>query len=402
MEEITVEKIKARIKENLEKASKQNFAANTNETILESRTGPNNITKKSIFKEKFIEVGLNYKHIIKRIPVLNVIAKKLYFSLSYNRVQDTIKNIKKNIRRIPFLGYLLWWIYTIVKAPIRISQLLSEVNEVRKEEAASKLKIDQLFAWSEEQKAASPDILVTNGYIADADDLCGLNKPKSGIHIMQDKENEDAFYCYLENRFRGSLDEIKSRQSIYLPYVKEAHVTSQGMFFLDAGCGRGEFLSLLQEHGIPAKGVDINRITTDMAKGKWGVDVILSDVLEYLNSLKDNSLIGLSMFQVIEHLEFKDATNIMTTAFKKISLNGVIIIESVNSYCPASLGSFYLDPTHIRPYAPDLIKFMLEWHDFENIKIIYSSPAPDAHFKQASVNYQTYAVVGKRIRLEHA
>ena len=217
------------------------------------------------------------------------------------------------------------------------------------------------------------------------------------IYKMQEKDEEDAFYFLFENLFRGSIEEIKKRQSIYLPYVTEAHANSKGSFFLDAGCGRGEFLSLLDGHGVPARGVEINRLAIDLVK-KGNIDVMLSDAFEYLKGLEDRSLIGLSMFQVIEHLDFKRINDILKTAFKKISPNGIIILESVNPYCPVALGKFYLDPTHTRPYAPDLMKFMLEWYGFGKVRIIYSSLIPN-QFKKAVRNYQDYAVLGKKMKL---
>lgn len=241
-------------------------------------------------------------------------------------------------------------------------------------------------------------ILIRENYSTDSY-LQKTFKNNLKIHKMIEKDDEDAFYFLFENLFRGNLEEIKRRQSIYLPYVHEAHANSKGLFFLDAGCGRGEFLTLLCEHGVPARGVDINRLAIELVK-KSNVNVILSDALEYLKSLEDYSLIGLSMFQVIEHLDFKNINNLLKTAFKKISLNGVVILESVNPHCPIALGNFYLDPNHLRPYAPDLMKFMLEWYHFENVKIIYSSPLPKhLHFKIANMNYQDYAIVGKKTRL---
>jgi O-antigen chain-terminating methyltransferase len=238
-------------------------------------------------------------------------------------------------------------------------------------------------------------ILIKENYSTDSY-LKVFKNSELRTYKMQEKDDEDAFYFLFENLFRGSIEEIKKRQSIYLPYVTEAHANSKGLFFLDVGCGRGEFLNLLNGQHIPAKGVDINRITIDLVKEMY-VDVVLSDALEYLKTLEDDSLIGLSMFQVIEHLDFKNIRNILEIAFEKISANGVIILESVNPYCPMALGKFYLDPTHIRPYAPDLMKFVLEWHRFEKVKIIYSSPIlKRLHFKQ---NYQDYAVVGTKMKL---
>ncbi len=217
------------------------------------------------------------------------------------------------------------------------------------------------------------------------------------VSQVQDRGDEETFYFLFENLFRGSIEEITRRQSLYLPYAIEAHAHSKGLFFLDAGCGRGEFLDLLKGRGIPAKGVDISRINAECVKERDG-DVVLSDALQYLETLGDESLIGLSMFQVIEHLDLKYIHHILETAFKKISLHGVIIVESVNPYCSMALGKFYLDPTHQRPYAPDLMKFMVEWHGFEKVGIVYSSPVlRRLHIRGAARKYQDYAVVGKKM-----
>jgi SAM-dependent methyltransferase len=243
------------------------------------------------------------------------------------------------------------------------------------------------------------NILIRESDLGDSYIQKALENSKLTVSKIQDRDDQDTFYFLFENLFRGSIEEIKKRQSIYLPYVTEAHAHSKGLFFLDAGCGRGEFLTLLDGHGIPARGVDISRPATDQVI-EANIDVTLSDVFEYLKGLEDNSLIGLSMFQVIEHLDFKNIHTVLKTAFKKISLHGLIILESVNPYCPTALGKFYLDPTHKRPYAPDLIKFMLEWYGFEKVRIIYSSPVPKRlYFKEAVRYYQDYAVLGKKMNL---
>ena len=238
---------------------------------------------------------------------------------------------------------------------------------------------------------------IKESYLSDSYMQKAFENSKLSFDKIRDRDDEDRFYFLFENLFRGSIEEIRKRQAIYLPYVVEAQANSRGLFFLDAGCGRGEFLELLKGRGIPAKGVDTSRINIDLAR-QIGVDIVLSDALEYLNTLEDGSLIGLSMFQVIEHLDFKTINDILKVAFKKISPNGVILLESVNPYCPMALGKFYLDPTHVRPYAPDLMKFVLEWRDFEKVKIIYSSPIPK-EFKEAAMNYQDYAVCGKKVKL---
>ena len=66
-------------------------------------------------------------------------------------------------------------------------------------------------------------------------------------------------YFDFENHFRGSVEHIKEVQRQYLPYFQgKQHV-------LDIGCGRGEFLSLMQEEQIPAEGIDLYQPYVDSA-----------------------------------------------------------------------------------------------------------------------------------------
>jgi len=240
------------------------------------------------------------------------------------------------------------------------------------------------------------DTLIREGHAGDSNIEEVFGRGTDSDAQAFDRNNLDEFYFHFENIFRGSMEGLKKSQSIYVPYVAEARSKSKGSFFLDAGCGRCEFLSLLQHQGIPVKGVDTNSKAVDLGK-KMNLDVLRTDAVEYLKTLEDASLIGLSMFQVIEHLDFKSIDEILKIASTKISPNGIIIIESVNPHCPTALGNFYLDPTHMRPYPPDLMCFMLEWHGFQRVKIIYSSPVPRRiHFWGGIRRYQDYAVLGKK------
>ncbi len=54
----------------------------------------------------------------------------------------------------------------------------------------------------------------------------------------------DRLYLGFEDRFRGSIDEIRDKQRIHVPLFAGASDV------LDIGCGRGEFLALLKAAGI--------------------------------------------------------------------------------------------------------------------------------------------------------
>ncbi|MFQ6038854.1 MAG: class I SAM-dependent methyltransferase, partial [Candidatus Aminicenantales bacterium] len=106
---------------------------------------------------------------------------------------------------------------------------------------------------------------------------------------------EDWRYAGFENRFRGSEEDVKTQQASFLAYFEK------GGKVLDLGCGRGEFLELLEEKGIDALGVDINRQMVEICRDK-GLECQEGDLLEVLMEQEDRSLGGIFSSQVIEHL----------------------------------------------------------------------------------------------------
>ena len=53
---------------------------------------------------------------------------------------------------------------------------------------------------------------------------------------------------------------------------------------LDVGCGRGEFLDLLRDTGIAAKGLDLNPEMVEVCKAR-GLDATTADARSYLQGL---------------------------------------------------------------------------------------------------------------------
>ncbi|MBN3881137.1 MULTISPECIES: methyltransferase domain-containing protein [unclassified Nostoc] len=220
-----------------------------------------------------------------------------------------------------------------------------------------------------------------------------LSKIPIEEHCQHDKK--DLFYYLFENVFYNS-ETVKEKQKIYLKFIDPD--ISQLYRFFDAGCGRGEFIQNLTENNIKYIGVDLNKLEIDNLR-KSGFDVYESDILAYLES-HDEQYCGISAFQVVEHLNFQYIHKFLSISFEKLVNNGVIIIETVNPHSLYGLSNFYQDPTHIKPIPPEMLKFILEWHGFKSVKIIYSSLIPESVriFKIQKMNYQDYAVVGyKRI-----
>jgi SAM-dependent methyltransferase len=180
-------------------------------------------------------------------------------------------------------------------------------------------------------------------------------------------------YVGFEDQFRGSPDEIRARLETYVSLFDGASNV------LDVGCGRGEFLLLLRERGITARGVDVNPAMVEASRER-GLDASSGDALAYLASLPDESLGGVFSAQVIEHLEPEYLLRLLETAFAKMHRGAPIVLETINPACWFAFFSSYLrDITHSQAVHPDTLQYLLVAYGFQRVEIRYRAPYPEQH-----------------------
>ena len=186
----------------------------------------------------------------------------------------------------------------------------------------------------------------------------------------------DAAYVDFENTFRGSREDIKRKQSVYLKYVIGAGTVARKSPLLDIGCGRGEWLEVLAEHELPAKGVDLSRVLAEGCR-QDGYEVIEADALAYLRGLKDSSLGAVSGFHIVEHLPMPRLIALFDECLRVLKPGAPLIFETPN---PDNLlvGAryFYLDPTHLRPIPHELLTFLAEVRGFCRVTVLPLNPWP--------------------------
>lgn len=189
----------------------------------------------------------------------------------------------------------------------------------------------------------------------------------------------DQFYQFQQDRLRGSAAEIKTRQEIYLKYIKNLdNKISTEYPFLDCGFGRGEFLELLRENNIQnIIGADSNKnFVENMRKKKY--DVIHSDIIKYLY-LTTMKFKGISAFHLIEHLAFPKLFDFLVLCNKKLVKGGILILETPNvENISVSSTTFYYDHTHIQRLPKVFIQTVLKFIGFAEIEFLYLHPVkPD-------------------------
>jgi 2-polyprenyl-3-methyl-5-hydroxy-6-metoxy-1,4-benzoquinol methylase len=182
----------------------------------------------------------------------------------------------------------------------------------------------------------------------------------------------DAFkYVGFEDRFRGSVDDIRARLSSYLP------IFERGGPVLDVGCGRGELLDLFRDHGIQARGVDVNASMVEVCRER-GHTAERAGALEYLQSIPERSLGGLIAIQVVEHLEPAYLVRVLDAAFQALRPGAPIVLETINPACwTAFFESFLRDFTHRWPLHPDTLAYLIRASGFGQVRIDFRSPSPD-------------------------
>ena len=178
-------------------------------------------------------------------------------------------------------------------------------------------------------------------------------------------------YVGFEDQFRGSQEAIAARLNEYVPLFEGSSDV------LDIGCGRGEFLRLLGERGIGARGLDLNHEMVEVCRAK-GFNATEGDALGYLQSLPDGSLDGLFAAQVIEHLQPNYLLQLIDVAYDKLRPGSKIVLETINPSCWFAFCESYIrDITHVRPIHPDTLRYLLLASGFQDIEVRYREPYPE-------------------------
>lgn len=176
-------------------------------------------------------------------------------------------------------------------------------------------------------------------------------------------------YVRLEQRFRGSEEEIKRRGEIYLPYVADAVALTGSRRVLDLGCGRGELLTLFKEHGYEARGVDLNPIFV-AENQKAGHDVVQIDAIAALERCEPASLAVITSLHLVEHLPMDVLVRLLDLAKIALCPGGKLVLETPNPQnLRTSVYYFYYDPTHRNPLPPPLLVWMAEDRGFVEVKV---------------------------------
>lgn len=129
---------------------------------------------------------------------------------------------------------------------------------------------------------------------------------------------------------------------------------------VDLGCGRGRWLRFATERGMDALGVDEDQWSVNQC-AKAGLRAMVSDIWSFLDDDRAREVLVFSAFHVVEHFPPDDAQRFIELLGRQVLPGGLCIFVTPNfgDWGVAS-ETFWLDPTHVRPYPLALMRQMCE------------------------------------------
>ncbi len=154
-------------------------------------------------------------------------------------------------------------------------------------------------------------------------------------------------------------ESVRRVQRPYIKFFAEAGART----VLDLGSGRGVFLEMLQEEGIEAHGVDSSAEAVAGCREAGLEHVEQGDVLGYLDQAVagERRFDGIFCSHLIEHMLPEQAEQMLEQSARLLSPGGRLVLVTPNVENLAVWSStFWLDPTHVRPYPIALLGAMFE------------------------------------------
>lgn len=207
-------------------------------------------------------------------------------------------------------------------------------------------------------------------------------------------------YSRFAERFRGTDEEIRRNMEFYRPiFAGKENV-------LDIGCGRGEFLDVMREAGVPARGIDLGEECIQQCRDQ-GLQAEVADLFPFLAAQPDEEFDGILSSQVVEHLPPDRLPEMIRLCATKLRRGGILALETPNPECLAIFATyFYLDPTHTRPMPHQYLQFCMEEAGLTGIEVHRLNPAVDTmpelsslptDFRERFFGGLDYAIIGRKI-----
>jgi SAM-dependent methyltransferase len=151
----------------------------------------------------------------------------------------------------------------------------------------------------------------------------------------------------------------------YAPYADRF---APGTRVLDLGCGRGEFLQLLEKRGVEGLGIDADEEMVAAVREK-GLNAQCGEVHEFLKK-HPGEFDGIFAAHLIEHLRSDQFVELAKLAAGALRAGGRLILVTPNPHnLSMQLHEFWTDLQHVRFYTPEIVRWVVHDAGLKNIEV---------------------------------
>jgi SAM-dependent methyltransferase len=143
---------------------------------------------------------------------------------------------------------------------------------------------------------------------------------------------------------------------------------------LDIGCGGGELLAFLAQHGFGnGRGVDISAEQVALAQSR-GVNAHVADIFDELR--QPHVLGAIIAVDVLEHLTRDELVRLTPLLFEALAPGGRLLIQTVNGAGLFPRQVIYSDLTHQTILTPESLAQVLRPCGFTDLRFFETGPIP--------------------------
>jgi 2-polyprenyl-3-methyl-5-hydroxy-6-metoxy-1,4-benzoquinol methylase len=144
---------------------------------------------------------------------------------------------------------------------------------------------------------------------------------------------------------------------------------------LDLGCGAGQMLQLLKDHGFTnASGLDVSEEQVRLAADR-GLKAVAGDAFDHLGSARA-AFDAITALDLIEHFEKAEQALLFDSIYAALRPGGRLIIETPNGEGLFAGQVIYGDLTHLTIFTESSLSQLLRLTGFERIEFYETGPAP--------------------------